>query len=94
MFRTIGIILATVAVFFDFMSYIKQIQKTLHTKHSKDVSTRAYLMKITHYICSTISLAIFCNWVGFSMELAAFVICLITFAVIAHFKPRGWKLFS
>jgi uncharacterized membrane-anchored protein len=94
MFRTIGVILATCAVCFDFTSYIKQIKKTLRTRHSKDVSTSAYLMKIAKILCSTTALALFSNWVGFFMEAAALVICLITLSIIAHFKPRKWKLFS
>ena len=93
MIRTIGSVLVFVAVYFDLFSYWKQISKTLRERDSKDVSSSAYLMKIAHYLCSTISLSIFANWVGFGMELAAFIVCLITLAIVAKFKPKGWKLF-
>ena len=93
MIKTIGSVLVFVAVFFDLFSYWKQIVKTLRAKDSKEVSSSAYLMKIVHYLCSVISLAIFSNWVGFGMEFAAFIFCLITLAVVAHHKPKGWRLF-
>jgi uncharacterized protein with PQ loop repeat len=92
MLHTIGAILALSAVCFDFTSYIKQISKTLRTRRSKDVSTTAYMLKIAKILCSTTSLAIFANWVGFSMEAAALIICLVTLAVISHYKPKNWRL--
>ena len=94
MIKTIGSILVFVAVYFDLFSYWKQIAKTLRERDSKEISSSAYLMKILHYLCSTISLAIFSNWVGFGMEFTAFIVCLFTLAVIARFKPKGWKLFD
>jgi len=94
MIKTIGSILVFVAVYFDLFSYWKQISKTLREKNSAEVSFSAYIMKILHYLCSTISLAIFANWVGFGMEFAAFIVCLITLAIVAHYKPKGWKLFG
>lgn len=94
MLHTIGVILATIAVAFDFASYYKQITKTLNTKRSKDVSTRAYMAKLLHYFCSILALAIFANWLGFLMELAAAIVCAICFAIVIKFKPKNWRLFS
>lgn len=94
MIKTIGACLAFIAVFFDFMSYYRQIAKTLATRHSKDVSTRAYMAKLLHYLCSTISLAIFANWLGFGMEAAAGLVCLICFMIVVRYKPKNWKLFQ
>lgn len=94
MIKLIGSALVFASVFFDLYSYWKQISKTLREKDSKDVSSSAYLMKIGHYICSTISLSIFANWVGFGMEFAAFLMCLVTLLLVAKYKPKGWKLFG
>ncbi len=94
MIKTIGSIMVFVAVYFDLFSYWKQISKTLREKDSRDISSSAYIMKIVHYLCSTISLAIFSNWVGFGMEFAAFMICLVTLAIVARYKPKGWRLFN
>ena len=94
MLHTIAVVLATIAVFFDFASYWKQIVKTLATRHSKDVSTRAYMAKLLHYLCSTIALALYANWLGFLMEFAAAIVCSICFIIVIKFKPKKWRLFS
>ena len=94
MLRTIGIILATCAVCFDFTSYIKQISKTLRTRHSKDVSTTSYSLKISKILCSTTALALFSNWLGFIMEMLALIICVVTFTVIIKYKPKSWRFFN
>jgi hypothetical protein len=90
--KVVGSVLVFVAVFFDLQSYWKQISKTIRTKHSGQVSSSAYMAKIAHYLCSIVSLAIFSNWVGFGMEGAAFIFCLVTFALVIKYKPKGWKL--
>jgi hypothetical protein len=94
MLHTVGAVLATAAVFFDVSSYVKQIEKTLRVKHSKDVSTRAYMLKILKIFCSTTSLAIFANWVGLFMETCALAACVSTFIVVIKYKPKSWRLFQ
>ena len=91
--KIIGGMLVFASCLFDLFSYWKQIAKTLRTKKSGQVSSQAYMMKISHYLCSLIALAIYTNWVGFGMEFSAFVICLIAFSIVIKYKPRGWKLF-
>jgi purine-nucleoside phosphorylase len=92
MLRLIGILCAVVAISFDFASYWKQIAKTLKQKHSNQVSSSSYLYKIAKIIFNIINLAIFSNFVGVSMEVAALFICISALMVIAHFKPKNWKL--
>lgn len=92
MIRIIGIVCATIALFFEFSSYWKQITKTLRAKHSNQVSSSAYLYKIAKISFNMVNLAIFANWVGFGMEGAALIICVLALTVISHFKPKGWKL--
>lgn len=92
--KIIGGLFVAASCLFDLSSYWKQISKTLRTKKSAQVSTQAYMMKISHYLCSLIALAIYVNWVGFGMEALAFIICLICFVIVMKYKPRGWKLFS
>lgn len=92
MIRVIGMACATIALYFEFSSYWKQITKTLRAKHSNQVSSSAYLYKIAKIFFNMINLAIFANWVGFSMEAAALLICIMALTVVAHFKPRGWRL--
>lgn len=93
MLRLIGVACATIALFFEFSSYYRQIKKTLRAGHSNQVSSSSYLFKIGKISFNLINLAIFANWVGFGMEAAALVVCVAALTVIAHFKPRGWKLF-
>jgi len=93
MLKLIGVACATIALFFEFSSYWKQITKTLRAKHSNQVSSSAYLYKIAKISFNLINLAIFANWVGFGMEAAALLICIMALTVIAHFKPRKWRLF-
>ena len=88
----IGIACACIALCFEFASYYKQITKTLRSKHSNQVSSSAYLYKIGKISFNLINLAIFSNWVGFTMECAALIICVTALTVVAHFKPKGWKL--
>lgn len=92
MLRLIGICCALTAISFDFASYWKQISKTLRQRHSNQVSSSSYLYKIAKIIFNIVNLSIFCNWVGVSMETAALLICVAALSVVAHFKPRGWRL--
>jgi len=92
MIRLIGIACASIALFFEFSSYWKQITKTLRAKHSNQVSSSAYLYKMAKIFFNLINLAIFANWVGFTMETASLVICIAALTVVAHFKPKGWRL--
>ena len=92
MIRAIGIVCATIALFFEFSSYWKQITKTLRAKHSNQVSSSAYLYKSAKISFNMVNLAIFANWVGFGMEGAALIICIMALTVISHFKPKGWRL--
>ena len=93
MLKIIGIICATGSILFDLASYYKQIAKTLRTKKSTQVSSSAYLMKLGHYTCSVIALALFLNWAGFIMEMFAFIACIICFYLVIKFKPKDWSLF-
>lgn len=94
MLKLIGVVCATIALVFDFSSYYQQIKKTLRAGHSNQVSSSSYLFKIGKISFNLVNLAIFANWVGFSMEAGALIICIAALAVIAHFKPRDWKLFN
>ena len=94
MLRLVGIACAMIALFFEFSSYWKQIAKTLRAKHSNQVSSSAYLYKIAKISFNLVNLAIFANWVGCFMEAAALLICIIALVIIAHFKPKKWRLFN
>jgi uncharacterized protein with PQ loop repeat len=93
MTEIVGIVCITLALVLELASYYRQIAKTLRTKRSAQVSSTAYLFKIAKYIFTIIGLAVYSNWVGLGMEVAALVICLIAFYLIVKFKPKGWKLF-
>ena len=94
MLKLIGILCATGSILFDLLSYYRQIHKTLKTKHSSQVSSTAYLFKLSHYTCSVVALLIFANWTGLIMEMSALIACLICFYLVILYKPRGWKLFN
>lgn len=94
MLKLIGIVCATGSILFDLLSYYKQIRKTLKAKHSGQVSSSSYLMKLSHYGCSIAALVIFANWTGFTMEMSALCACLVCFSIIIKRKPKGWRLFS
>ena len=93
MLRIIGALLAVCAVLFDFANWYKQINKTLRTKHSSQISSSALLAKIGHYCCSVTSLLIFANWLGAGMEMIALTCCFITFSLVIKYKPKNWRLF-
>ena len=94
MMNILGIFCVAAALVLELASYYKQIAKTLRSKHSNQVSSTAYLLKLIKYIFTMIGLAIYLNWVGFIMELAALLICLVAFYIIIKHKPKGWKLFG
>jgi uncharacterized protein with PQ loop repeat len=93
MVKLIGIVCAVGSISFDLLSYWKQISKTLRTKRSAQVSSSAYIMKLLHYTCSIIALAVFANWTGFTMEMFAFTACIICFYLVIRYKPKNWRLF-
>jgi hypothetical protein len=88
----LGTVLVGAALIFDYANWYKQITKVLRMKHSSQISTSALMAKVGHYLCSTVSLAIFANWVGLAMEGSALICCLATLALVAKYKPKGWKL--
>jgi putative methionine-R-sulfoxide reductase with GAF domain len=90
--RLVGIVCATGSILFDLASYYRQIKKTLKTKHSGQVSSTAYILKLSHYLCSIVALVLFYNWVGFFMEMAALIACLFCFVIVVRCKPKNWKL--
>jgi uncharacterized protein with PQ loop repeat len=92
--HTIGAICVVIALLLELGSYWKQIAKTLRTKKSKDVSTSAYLLKVVKYLFTMAGLTIYANYVGLLMEVVSLAACLIALAIVARFKPRGWKLWK
>lgn len=94
MIKIIGIVCVTIALILELASYYKQIAKTLKTKKSSQVSSTAYMFKIAKYLFTMIALGIYANWLGFGLEVAALVICLVAFGAIIKYKPKGWKLFG
>ena len=92
MFNVIGPITVGGALFLDTLSYYKQIQKTIRTKHSSQVSSSAYLYKIGKAVLAMVGLATYSNFVGFAMELFMLVIYIISLVVIAKYKPKNWSL--
>jgi len=94
MIKVIGICCAVCAVMFSLLAYYKQIQKTLRTKRSNQVSSTSYMMYLAHYTCSMTALILFSNWVGLCMEASACVACLTCFGIVIKYKPKKWKLFN
>lgn len=90
----LGIICVGLALVLELLSYWKQISKTLRERNSDHVSSSAYMLKIAKYIFTLVGLAIYSNWVGFGLELAALGICLVAFYLIVKYKPKGWRLFT
>jgi hypothetical protein len=94
MIKTIGTICVGMALLLDTLSYWKQIIKTVKAKKSSQVSSSSYLYKIAKAVFSMCGLAVYLNWVGFGMEVFMLVVYIISLAVIAKFKPKGWKLWE
>ena len=92
--KIIGTLCVGVALFLDTMSYWKQIEKTVRTKRSAQVSSSAYLYKIAKVCFSMVGLVIYTNWVGFTMESFMMVVYIVSLAIIAKYKPKGWRLFK
>jgi uncharacterized protein with PQ loop repeat len=90
--KTIGTICVGTALALDTMSYYKQIAKTIRTKKSSQVSSSAYLYKIGKVIFAMGGLAVYQNFVGLGMEFFMLAVYVASLIVIAHYKPRGWKL--
>ena len=94
MIKYIGIMSVCIALFLDTMSYWKQIAKTVRAKHSNQVSTSAYLYKIAKVLFAMVGLALYSNYVGLAMEVFMLLVYAISLAIIAHYKPKGWRLFK
>jgi uncharacterized protein with PQ loop repeat len=89
----LGIVCIGLAACLELLSYYKQVAKTLRTRHSKDVSSSAYVYKLIKYVITILGLAIYNNYVGMALEIAAFLFCLIALLIIVKYKPKGWRLF-
>jgi uncharacterized protein with PQ loop repeat len=94
MLHVMGVVCITLAVILEFASYYKQVAKTLRTKKSAHVSSSSYLLKIAKYLVTITGLAIYANWVGVGIEIAALAACVIVLYIVAKYKPKGWRLFS
>jgi predicted Kef-type K+ transport protein len=92
--NSIGVVCVIIALFLELASYYKQIAKTFRTRKSSQVSSTAYLLKIVKYGFTLIGLAIYSNWVGFGLEMAALIICCVALYIVAKFKPKGWSLWK
>lgn len=90
----IGIGLVALALILDTLSYWRQIHKTIKTKHSSQVSSMQYVYKIGKALAALVGLALYANWVGVIMEVFMLVIYIVSLVVVAHYKPRGWRLFK
>jgi len=91
-YKLIGIGCIVIALFLEMFSYYRQIAKTLKTKRSAQVSSSAYEYKLAKYVVTIIGLAIYSNWVGLGLEVAALSMCLVAFAIIIKYKPKKWRL--
>lgn len=94
MIKYIGITCVGMALFLDVMSYWKQIAKTVKTRKSAQVSSSSYLYKIAKAMFAGAGLCVYSNWVGFGMEVFMLLVYVISLGIIAHFKPKGWKLWG
>lgn len=94
MLHSIGVACLTIAVLMELASYYKQVAKTLRTKRSSQVSSSAFVYKIIKYIFTLVGLAVYSNWVGFGLEVAALTFCSWALYTVARFKPKGWSLWK
>lgn len=94
MIQSVGVACITIALVLELASYYKQIAKTLRTKRSTQVSSSAFVLKIAKYIFTLIGLAIYSNWVGFGIEVAALVMCSVALYIVMKYKPKNWSLFK
>lgn len=91
---SIATVLIGCALFLDSLSYYRQIQKTLKTKKSSQISSTSFLYKIAKALCAMGGLAIYSNYVGFAMEVFMLGVYIISLVVIAKYKPKNWRLLS
>jgi hypothetical protein len=94
MIKYMGLFCVGMALFLDVMSYWKQIRKTVKTRKSAQVSSSSYLYKIAKAVFAMVGLCVYGNWVGFGMELFMLAVYAVSLGIIAHFKPKGWSLFT
>jgi len=92
--HSIGTICVGAALLLDTASYYKQIAKTIKTKKSNQVSSSSYLYKIGKALFALAGLAVYSNFVGVLMEVFMLCIYIISLAIIARYKPKGWSLWS
>lgn len=83
----IGLCVA-ISALFETRSYYRQIRKTTRRKKSDDVSLKAYGDKLIKYTFGTAALILSHNYVGLSLELVAFTMCIYTYIVIKKNKRR------
>ena len=89
--HSIGWVLVVISVYFEALSYYKQIKKTLREHDSEDVSSSAYMAKIIKYIFTIFALIIFANWIGLMFAIIALVLCIVTLYFIIKYKPKKWR---
>lgn len=94
MLETIGTVCVVFALTLDTASYWKQIAKCVRTKKSTQVSSSQYLYKMAKAIFAMIGLAVYFNWVGFGIEVIMFLVYLGSLLVVAHYKPKNWRLWK
>jgi len=92
--QSIGVICLTLSVLLEFISYYKQIAKTLCAKKSAQVSSSAFMYKLVKYIVTIIGLSIYANWAAVGIEVAALIACSMALYVICKAKPKKWRLFK
>lgn len=90
----IATLCVAIALWLDCLSYWRQIKKTLKTRKSSQVSSTAFLYKITKAIAALVGLAIYKNFVGMGMEIFMLVIYIVSLCIIIKFKPKGWSLWK
>ena len=94
MMRTVGSICIGSALLLDTLSQYKQIAKIFRVKHSNQVSSSAYMLKIVKVFFSMTGLAIYMNYVGLGMEFFMLLVYITAFIVVIKYKPKNWKLFK
>ena len=82
-----------IALFLDTASQYRQIRKTLRTRKSSQISSTAFLYKISKVFFSITGLMIYQNFVGASMEAFMLVVYIIALSVVIRYKPKNWRLF-
>jgi len=90
----IATLCVAIALWLDTLSYYRQINKTLKTRKSSQISSTSFLYKISKACAAMAGLGIYSNWVGLGMESFMLVVYIITLLIIIKFKPKGWKLWS